>query len=212
MAEPDLIDLTSPTEDADQREAQPPRRSSLRRRVVLGALLALALIGGGLAGTTAWRVVQQKDATLTMPDRVAGLARDDRDSAVETAEYLRSALAADVDLSESVGAVYADPADAQRSVLIFGGTALLWQPEEDLDRAFEVFSDDEGKVAGLRGFSPGALGGFMKCGSTEGADGAMAVCGWADHGTLGLGMFPGRSVDESAALMREMRQAVQTRP
>jgi len=208
-AEPDLIDLTSPSEDRDEGEARP--RTSLRRRIVLGAVLAVGLVGAGLAGATAWPVVQQKDATLTMPDRIASLARDDREGARDTAEYLRSALAADVDLDDSVGAVYADPADSRRSVLIFGGTALLWQPEQDLDRAFEVLSDDAGTVKGLRTFSPGALGGFVKCGSAEGPDGDMAVCGWADHGSLAMGMFPGRGVDESAALLREMRQAVQRR-
>jgi hypothetical protein len=207
-AEPDLIDLTPTAEDADE---VPARRTPRRRRIVLGAVLALGLIGAGLGSTTGWRVIQQKDATLTMPERVAGLARDDRDGARETAEYLRSALAADVDLDESLGAVYADPADSRRSVLIFGGTGLRWQPEQDLDRAFEVLSDDGGTAAGLRTFPPGALGGVVKCGNSEGQDGDMTVCGWADHGSLLLGMFPGRGVDESAALLREMRQAVLSR-
>jgi hypothetical protein len=210
-AEPEPIELTAPAAGTDEGNAEPGVSPSRRRRIVMGAVAALALAGAVMGGTTGWRVVQQKDATLTMPDRVAGLARDDRDAARETADYLRGALAAEVDLGESVGAVYADPADTGRSVLIFGGTALLWQPENDLDRAFDVLSDDSGEVAGVRTFSPGGLGGYLKCGATDGPDGEMAVCGWADHGSLALGMFPNRTADESTALLREIRQAVQSR-
>lgn len=211
VAESQLIELTPSAAEADDRGSEPTERRSVRRRAVLGTLLALAVIGAGLAGPTAWRVMQQKDATLTTPDQVAGLTRDDRAGAVETAEYLRSALDADIDLAESVGAVYADRVDSRRSVLIFGGTALLWKPEQDLDRAFEVLSDDDGTVAGLRNFPPGALGGLLRCGSSAAADGDIAVCGWADHGSLALALFPGRSVDESAALLREIRQGMQRR-
>jgi len=39
----------------------------------------------------------------------------------------------------------------------------------------------------------------------------MPVCGWADHGSLALAMFPGRSVDDSARLFVDIRSAAQTR-
>jgi hypothetical protein len=39
----------------------------------------------------------------------------------------------------------------------------------------------------------------------------MAVCGWADHGSIALMMFPGRAVDESGNLLRAIREEIQTR-
>jgi hypothetical protein len=49
----------------------------------------------------------------------------------------------------------------------------------------------------------------MKCGTTKTDGSSMAVCGWADHGSLGIAMFPNRPVDESADLLRTMRSSMQ---
>jgi hypothetical protein len=208
--EPQLIDVTSLVESPDEEEPQSPRPSR-RRRTALIVLLALAVAAAAVFATTGWRVIREKDASLSTPDRVAGLERDDREGAVATAEYLRDVLAADVDLDQSIGAVYADPTDARRSILVFGGTALLWRPEESLDRGFDLLSDDAGDVEGVRSVSPGRLGGVAKCGAATSEAGDIAVCGWADHGSIGLVMLPGREVDESSELLLAIREAIQTR-
>ncbi|GIJ40040.1 hypothetical protein [Micromonospora andamanensis] len=194
------------TDDTEQRDVR-----SRRRRLVVVLLAVVALVGVGALGAWGWRIVQQKDARITTPDQIAGLRLDTSDRAASTADYLRSGLAADIQLDTSFGAVYQDPADARRSVLIFGGTTLLWQPERDLESLFELMADETAAVTGLRGVSPGELGGVMKCGNTSGEGGDFAVCGWADHGSVVLAMFPARSVDESAGLLRQIRESVQTR-
>ncbi|GIJ78525.1 hypothetical protein SAMN05443287_109252 [Micromonospora phaseoli] len=204
--EPIELGGRDPEDDADR-----PAARSRRRRLVVAVLVVLALAGIGTLGTWGWRIVQQKDAQITTPDQVAGLTRDGSERASSTADYLRSGLAADIELDSSFGAVYQDPADAGRSVLLFGGTTLLWQPERDLESLFGLMADEAGAVNGLRDVSPGRLGGVMKCGSTSGEGGDFAVCGWADHGSVAIAMFPLRSVDESAQLLREIREAVQTR-
>ena len=44
------------------------------------------------------------------------------------------------------------------------------------------------------------------------ADGeSLVVCGWADHGSAAMAMFPNRSVDQAAGLFRQIREGVQTR-
>ncbi|HEU4426172.1 MAG TPA: hypothetical protein VFR67_26845, partial [Pilimelia sp.] len=106
---------------------------STRRRVVLGSILALGLAGAAVFGVAGARILQQKDATLSAPERVAGLTRDDSAQAADMADYLRTALAAGLDLDATVGAVYNDPADADRGVLFYGGTALIFRPERELD-------------------------------------------------------------------------------
>ena len=62
--------------------------------------------GVGLA--RAWALVSAH------PAEVAGLTLDDGEEARATADYLRTGLAADIRLDESVGAVYTDPAAADK--------------------------------------------------------------------------------------------------
>ncbi|MEV1333858.1 hypothetical protein AB0J20_30270 [Micromonospora costi] len=212
---PEPVELTEEPIQLSNREPGeiPERRAtrSRRRRIGWAVAAVVGLAGAGALGVAGWRVAQEKDTQLATPDQVAGLARDDSERARSTADYLRSGLAADIELDRSVGVVYRDPADEKRSVLLFGGTTLLWQPERDLDTLFGLMSDETGKVTGLREVPAGDLGGVMKCGTTSGEGGDFAVCGWADHGSVVLGMFPARTLDDSAKLFREIRAGIQTR-
>lgn len=215
-ADPEPIDVTPQPVEAPLWQQDPAERGeavnpSRRRLMVLGSLLAVGLAGAAALGSAGWRIAQQQDAMLTTPTQVAGLVRDDSERARTTADYLQTAFAADIDLDKSIGAVYADPANARRSVLLFGGTTLLWQPERDLDSLFDLVSDDAGQVDGLHEVHAGDLGGVMKCGTTPSQDGDIVVCGWADHGSVVIAMFPGRNTGESAALLRTIRGGVQTR-
>jgi hypothetical protein len=218
------IDVTPPPRPAGDQEpfglgtgtdGDPPSGSpggaSTRRKIVLGVVAALGVVAFGVAGVFGARIVQQKDATLTPPESVAGLTRDDSETALSTADDLRSAFAAGIDLDQSVGAVYTDPGAAERSVLLFGGTTLLWSPERDLDTLFGLVADDAGAVEGLHEVDAGELGGVMKCGRTATEGGDISVCGWADHGSVAIGLFPGRGQDEAGSLLLEMREATQTR-
>lgn len=204
QSEPPSLPAETPVEE---RGSGSPRR----RRIVLGAALAVGLLGAAGIGTVGWRVASQSNATLATPERVAGLVRDDSERARETAEYLRIGVAADIALDDSFGVVYTDPAAEDRSVMLFGGTGLLWRPGRDLDRLLELVAADSGTVAGVHELPAGELGGVMKCGSTPAEEGALTICGWADHGSVVLAMFPGRPVDESAELLREIRATIQTR-
>lgn len=195
--------------EAAEPEPEERKPQSRTRTIVLSSLLAVGLAGASVLGYVGWRIASQKDATLTVPATVAGLSLDGSDEGRSTADYLQTALSADVDLDRAVGAVFTD--GSGNDVLFFGGTTLFWTPEEDLKTAFGLVSDEQGAVTELHDVPAGPLGGTMKCGSTK-ADGAdMPVCGWADHGSLALAMFPGRSVEDSAKLLGDIRAASQTR-
>jgi hypothetical protein len=195
--------------DPEPEPAPPARRPGRRAIVVAGSVAGLAVLTvGAVVGLP---ILRQKDATLTAPDRAAGLVRDDSTQADDAADYLRTALAAEVSLEETEGAVYNDPADTARSVLFFGGTSLVLTPERELDNVFELLGDKTGSVTDVRDVPPGDLGGTMKCGAVNAPEGAMAVCGWADHGSVAVAMFPGRPIDQAATLMRDLRGAIQKR-
>ncbi|MEV4724993.1 hypothetical protein [Micromonospora humida] len=221
LTERQLIEGPEPVELTDEPirlsthdpEQSPQGRGpvSRRRRIALTGALVVGLVGAAALGTAGWRIAQQKDVRLDPPGHLAGLTRDDSDRARSTADYLRAGFAADIDLDRSIGTVYRDPADEKRTVLFFGGTTLLWQPERDLDSLFRLMADETGKVTDVRTVPAGKYGGVMKCGRTSGDGGDFAICGWADHGSVAMGMFANRSVDDSAGLFRQLREGIQTR-
>ena len=198
---------------AEDPPTEGPRGANLRRvrNIALALLLVVVLGAAGVYGPTLWRVAQQRDAKISTPERVADLQLDHRDGARETAEYVRDAVATSVKLEESVAAVYSDTAAADRSVIFAGGSGLIWNPEEALSKVFALMSDETGGVTGVRDVRPGPLGGQVRCGSTATPEGDLPVCGWADHGSVGIALFPNRSVDEAAEILLRLRTATQSR-
>jgi hypothetical protein len=57
----------------------------------------------------------------------------------------------------------------------------------------------------------GSLGGTMQCGTTKSDDGDLSVCGWSDHGSVAVAMFPNRTESEAAPLLRQIRSATESR-
>ncbi|WP_430782241.1 hypothetical protein [Actinoplanes sp. G11-F43] len=195
--------------DAPSDEPAEPAPNRKARTVVLGSLLAVALAGLGTVGWFGYQVNSQRHTNLATPATIGPLTLDDSEQATATSDYLQTALSAEISMDKSVGGVYTSP--DERTVLFFGGTTLLWSPGSDLDSAFDLVSDDESGVSGLKEVDAGDFGGTMKCGVAKSADGDLTVCGWADHGSLALAMFADRTEAEAAPLMRELRSAIQTR-
>jgi hypothetical protein len=181
-----------------------------RRRVLLIGLLAVAVAGAGVGGWAAWQITTQKDATITPPAQLAGIPQDTSDSSRGATDYLQTALSAEVDLDKSTGAIYTS-GKSNADILFVGGTGLIWSPSTDLDAAFGLVSDKQGAVTNVHDVPAGKYGGTMKCGTTKTDDGQMPVCGWSDHGSLGLALFPGRTEPEAAKVFLELRNNAQTR-
>lgn len=204
-AEPDLITFSDDDSFDDDRRPRKPRR----RWIVLGALTAVAAVVAIMSAPGLLRVFAQKDATLTMPEKFGSYTRDDSPVAQSTATDLVTALRASINLDTAQGAVYTDK---DKTIMLFGGTALLWNPEDELDAVIKLMEDsDDTGIRDLHPVDAGTLGGIMKCGLTDDAESAMAVCGWADHGSIALALFPTLPVDLAAPLMRDLRSATLTR-
>jgi hypothetical protein len=218
MVDPDddALELAEPTDitaEAVAAAEQERRGTRLRRvrNIMLIVLAVAVVIAGIIVGPTAWKVIQQRNTKVAAPDRVADLQRNTGDGATETAEYIRDAIDTAVNLSASVGAVYWDGTNQDRSILFAGGGVRLWSPASGLDEAFKVITDDTGGVRDVRDVPAGPLGGIMRCGTTTTDSGDISVCGWADHGSLAVALFPNRGVDESANLMLDLRTAIERR-
>ena len=207
----DLFKLQDPEED---EQAETPSRRPAALKIAMAVLGAVAIALAVTTGPTVVRIIKQKDATLEMPEQVADLKRDDSPLAKEHASDLVAILRAQItDLDSSVGAVYEEPSgDASHSVMIFGGTTMLWNPERELDTVLSFISESsEDSLKELSAVDPGPLAGVMKCGSTQMDNSPMAICGWADHGSIAVALFPGRSPSDAANLLRALRSAAEKR-
>lgn len=208
-------DREAPVSDGYDDFDDQPMRAQRRRRAVWGAmvvLLLLLVVIGVVFGPTEWRLFQARGTRLDTPKQAAGLTLDDTSDARDTADYLRTVLDARIALHSTTGAVYQDAGGAARSVILIGGTGLASNPGHRLDIALSLISDESGSVTGVRQVPAGPLGGAMKCGTTAtDGGGSMTVCGWADYGSVALALLPGRTVDEAAALTRDLRGAVEHR-
>lgn len=196
---------------APQSTGRPGSRLRLVRNVTLVVLLVTAIVVGVLFGPTAWQLLREKDATVDTPAQVVGLTRDDSGNTADAADYLRTAVAAQTPVDHSVAAVYTEHGDAEHGVIFVGGTGLMLHPEKELDGVFGLITDRADGVEGVRREPAGPLGGVLKCGKTQIEDVSVAVCGWADHGSLAVALFARRGVDESADLFRRMRDTMQHR-
>ncbi|MEU4695034.1 hypothetical protein [Actinoplanes sp. NPDC023714] len=211
--EPEPIEISAGpfqlAESTDDERAHDAANRRKLRTVLLAALLVIILAGAVTLAVIGFRVNSQRHTTLSTPATIGTLTLDDSEDAAATAEYLRSAISAEITMDKAVGAVYTTPDD--KSVLFFGGTRLLWSPDDELETAFTLLGDEEGTVTNIHDVEPGDFGGTMQCGITKSDGTDLQVCGWADHGSLAVAMFLNRTPEEAATLMQTIRTATQTR-
>jgi hypothetical protein len=211
---PDMLsDLGSASDDGD------PRRSSLLTKRALWISLVAILAIAATSFLLALHFSNRTPAGLKTPQHVAGLTLDTSDNAKNTADYLRNAFAAGANMTTSVGAVYTDGGSTAESdahsVIFVGGTAKGSDPTL-LTKMLNQLDDATDGITGVVTAAPGSLGGLMKCGLTTDTTSQdattpteMAVCAFADGGDVGIALFPNRTIDEAAGLMRQIRAGVQ---
>jgi hypothetical protein len=219
-----LLDLDE-YDDADDfgPESRRPRRrhpvtADERRRgrravwISLGAI-AVVVAGALLAIGFALRPTPGHVHT---PTNVAGFSRDDQSNAKSTADYLQTAIAAGLNLDSSVGAVYANGTGDAHSVIFAGGTTSSGSDSARLSALIGMLDDGTDGVANVTHEPAGQLGGQVECALTTDSNVAdasspqpMAVCGWADRDTVGLALFPNRSIADASNLFRQMRPALE---
>ena len=144
-----------------------------------------------------------------VPDRVDGLILAKDAAAEGTVDSLKGRLGAGTRLKLIKGAAYADAAGPARLVIFVGGVETSTSTEADLDKALQLLTaGEESGVTDLHQVSSGPSDAVVKCGSIQTDSGPMAVCGWADRDSLGIGFFPHRSVAEAAPLLGQMHAAM----
>jgi hypothetical protein len=145
------------------------------------------------------------------PSEVDGLKRDDNAIVQLIAAEANFRLRASEYVDGSFVNKFDDPKNKDRSVIAFGGTGLIWDPEGTLNATIKGAGQN---LWNVESFPPGKLGGLLRCGDGKDDKGQQVVmCAWIDHGSMGIGVFYGkRSKQDSARFMRALREAVIIRP
>jgi hypothetical protein len=192
-----------------RRWARPAAGSRARAVRALGGIAAVVLLSTlALTALTAQQERRLKNGRLNLPEQIPGLVTEVNPGVRDTVDGMRATLAAGIPMTTTAGAVYADAEGASRSVIFAAGTGVLASPSDALSRAFRLIADRSGPVSDVHDVAAGPLGGVMRCGTTQTSASATSTCGWADRHTLGIAVFPNRPVEQSAALLRSLRQAV----
>jgi hypothetical protein len=100
------------------------------------------------------------------------------------ADQLKTGLAEVPDAGNTVGALYGT-VNQQNIVVIAGAEAPIDDPEKELDGTFLGAGIGGPKVTGITTVDPSPFGGAAKCGNANASGVKMAMCGWADKGSVG---------------------------
>ena len=213
---------------------QPPKKKSLTMPIVLiAAAVVLVLCVGGsivifmaansakdkinetLAGdeaspaTSARPKAQTKAATIQIlaPKTLGGRPRNTDKGFAALAEQVRSGMKMTPGATGTVGAIYGTV--AKQNIVILGATrAPIANPGLAMDQAFGTGGIGS-KITNISAASTGKLGGAAKCGSTEASGIDVAVCSWADSGSIGMIMWYFKTVTKAKAEFPALRAQVE---
>ncbi|HEY7222606.1 MAG TPA: hypothetical protein VH561_03180 [Micromonosporaceae bacterium] len=173
---------------------------------VVGTLAALALICC-VGALVIWTPISREyPAHLELGDSAAGFDRV-RDPDIDRASTdLEVEMFRKYGVDDDVAAVLADHKASQRRLVLIAATKLILDPGKELDQAINGITDRP--VRNITDYH--RLGPILRCANTEDDQSqAVIVCAWADHGSIGLGIYYGSwTMDQAAAALRDLRDAV----
>lgn len=191
----------------------PPARKSRALPIVLLSLGIVAVLCIG--GFTALYLVGKKTVddlaavTITEPATIGNRPKlESQEFAAITADMEKS-LSAYPGAQSSFGAIYGDP-NQQDMVAALATKAVIADPQKELDASFATFGK-EAPVSGLTKADTGTLGGVAQCGTSSVAGVDVAVCGWADEGSVGMVMWFFKTAPDVQAEFPQVRAAIETK-
>lgn len=146
---------------------------------------------------------EQYPANAVLPAELADLhLRDDPASTRDAAVLEQDMRSAHLLSEDTFAGVYTDPGG--KRVTIFGVTGFRLNPQGDVEAEMARLTDKYA-LTGVAPIETGIRGEYRQCGTGWDGDTGVVVCVWADHGSLGTGIFTRLSVADSDSLLIRMR-------
>jgi len=215
---------------------QPPKKSKALPIVLVSIAVVLVLcVGGGLAifiaaknkasdisddvgralatptATAEPTATPTEDAstiTIVEPKTLGGRPKLTDEQFAGIADELKSGLADVPNAGNTVGALYGT-VSKQNIVVIAAAEAPVDDPEKELDGTFLGAGIGGLKVTGITTTDPGALGGVAKCGNADASGLPMAMCGWADEGSVGWIIWFSKSASQVKSEFPKLRAQIE---
>jgi hypothetical protein len=170
-------------------------------------LSLFAITAACCGGVVTWAkpYVDQYPASIVGNAEVPGLRSSTDAARRRAAQELLDVIVSNQADEDAASMLWTD--SHQRGVLVVVTTRFVNHPDGDLTKRFDQLTKTL-KLTGVTAVDPGPLGGTERCGAGASSGRAVAVCGWADHGSLGVGVFSGRSQAEAADLLGTIRASI----
>jgi hypothetical protein len=128
----------------------------------------------------------------------------------DIAKELKDGLAAVPSATNSVGSLYGT-VEKQDIVVVAAAEAPIDDPDKELNQTFLGAGVGGLKITNITEAPTGSLGGTAKCGSTSTSGIDMAICSWADEGSLGMVIWYFKSVSKAKAEFPKLRAQIEKR-
>ncbi|MCP3782398.1 hypothetical protein NLX85_03335 [Micromonospora sp. A3M-1-15] len=193
----------------------PPKKKSSAGKIVL-IVLAVVLVlcvGGGAIAFFATKdkvgeVVTATKTRLVEPPTLAGRPKVSEPQLQQAATQMKSEIAKDVpNATSTVGAFYGEP-EKKDLVMIAGASGVIADPKKEMADAITAITPELGAKE-FKTVNAGPLGGDAKCGDGKTEDIPVAVCIWADKGSLGMVVVYFKSAAEIQSQFVTMRGEIE---
>ncbi|MFG2107872.1 hypothetical protein [Micromonospora chersina] len=193
----------------------PPKKKSSAGKIVL-IVLAVVLVlcvGGGAAIWFAAKdevgdVVTATKTRLVEPATLAGRPKVSEPQLQQAATQMKSEIAKDVpNATSTVGAFYGEP-EKKDLVMVAGASGVIADPKKEMADAITAITPELGAKE-FKTVNAGPLGGDAKCGDGKTEDIPVAVCIWADKGSLGMVVVYFKSAAEIQSEFVTMRGEIE---
>ncbi|MGC4896487.1 hypothetical protein [Micromonospora sp. DT31] len=192
----------------------PPKKSGVGKilLIVLAVVLVLC-VGGGIAAwvftkDTVDDVVTATKTRVVEPTTLGGRPKITDSQIQSTAAQMKSQLASDVPkASSTAGAFYGD-LTKKDLVMIAGVSGVIADPKKELDDAAAAITPSLA-TNNFKTVDAGPLGGDAKCSDGKASGEPVAVCLWADRGSLGMVVLYFKSAAELQSQFVSLRGEVE---
>ena len=149
-----------------------------------------------------------KTITVVEPKRLGGRPKLTDEQFAGIADQLESELSQAPGATKSVGALYGTV--AKRDIVVIAGVAApVDNPTQELNGTFFGAGVGGLDVTGITKVDPGPLGGEAKCGKADASGVNMALCAWADEGSVGWIIWYFKSVKQAKGEFAELRGQIE---
>ena len=146
--------------------------------------------------------------TIVEPKTLGGRPKLTDPQLAGVAKELQGSFAAVPGATTSIGALYGRAAK-RNIVIVTAAKAPIDNPADILSQLFDGASQGGLKIDNISPASTGALGGSAKCGSSTNSGINMAICSWADDGSIGMLIWQFKTVAKAKAEFPKLRAEIE---